>query len=115
MASAALWALYLGLHLSGNLPPPPLSNNFCVDEKLAFLRENPPVDPTFVVIGSSVAWRNFDSSVVAREVPGARPLNAGFCGMQVHESAFIAHWVVDRFPQVQEVLLIVSPRDYQTC
>lgn len=115
VASAALCALYLGLHLSGNLPPPPLSNNFCVDEKLAFLRENPPADPTFVVIGSSVAWRNFDSSVVAREVPGARPLNAGFCGMQVHEAAFIAHWVVDRFPQVQEVLLIVSPRDYQTC
>jgi hypothetical protein len=115
VASTTFCALYLGLYVSGHLPPPPLSNNICVDEKLAFLRDNPPADPNFVVIGSSVAWRNFDSSVVEREVPGARPLNAGFCGMQVHEAAFIANWVIDRFPQVQDVLLIVSPRDYQTC
>ena len=115
VASAIFCAVHLGLYLAGHLPPPPLSNNVCVDEKLSFLRDNPPDDPTFVVIGSSVAWRNFDSSVVAREVDGARPLNAGFFGMQVHQSTFIANWVIDRFPQVEDVLLIVSPRDYQTC
>ena len=115
LALIALGAVYGSLHQVGRLPPPPLSNNVCVDEKLAFLRNNPPSAPNFLVIGSSVAWRNFDSSVVADKVPGARPLNGAFCGMQVHQSAFISRWLIDQFPSVEDVLLIVSPRDYKSC
>src|SRR5688500_15788249 len=84
LALITLGGFYSALHQTGHLPPPPLSNNVCADEKLMFLRDHPPDNPNFLVIGSSVAWRNFDSSVVAREVPGARPLNGAFCGMQVH-------------------------------
>lgn len=114
-AFAAFCTLYGTLYFSGYLPPPPLSNNVCADEKLVFLRNNPPVDPNFLVVGSSVAWRNIDSDVIARQLPGARPLNAGFCGMQQHQSAFIAEWMLNRFPAVQEVLLVVSPLDYSSC
>jgi hypothetical protein len=121
VASGAMAALimlcgfYGTLHQMGHLPPPPLSNNLCADEKLVFLRNNPPSNPNLLVIGSSVAWRNFDSSVVARKLPAARPLNGGFCGMQVHQSAFIAQWFIDQLSSIQDVLLIVSPRDYQRC
>src|SRR5688572_13433212 len=72
---AALAALYGGIAQTEYLPPPPLSNNLCVDEKLAFMRDHPPQDPDFLVAGSSIAWRNVDSSVLARTVPGSRPVN----------------------------------------
>lgn len=108
-------ALYGTLYITGTLPPPPLSNNVCTDEKLVFLRDNPPADPNFLVIGSSVAWRNIDSAVIAREVSGASPLNGGFCGMQVHQSAFLADWMTDRWPSVQQLLLVVSPLDFDSC
>ena len=108
-------ATYGSLYVTGNLPPPPLSNSLCVDEKLAFLRDTRPADPNFLVLGSSVAWRNIDSEVIARGVPGARPLNSGFCGMQMHQSAFIADWMIARWPNIRQVLLVVSPLDYKSC
>ena len=114
-AFAAFCTLYGTLYFSGYLPPPPLTNNVCADEKLVFLRKNPPEDPNFLVVGSSVAWRNIDSEVIARQLPDARPLNAGFCGMQQHQSAFIAEWMLNRWPAVRQVLLIVSPLDYTSC
>jgi hypothetical protein len=114
-ALAVFCAAYGALYFSGYLPPPPLSNNVCTDEKLVFFRENPPAEPNLLVIGSSVAWRNIDSSVIARELPGKQPLNAGFCGMQVHQSAFIADWMLHHWPSVDQLLLVVSPLDYTQC
>lgn len=114
-ALALFCAFYGTLYATGYLPPPPLANNVCTDEKLAFLRQNPPIDPNFLVVGSSVAWRNIDSSVIARELSGARPLNGGFCGMQVHQSAFISDWFIDRWPDIKQVVLVVSPLDFSSC
>lgn len=114
-ALAAFCAMYGALYVTGYLPPPPLSNNVCTDEKLVFFRNNPPQDPNFLIVGSSVAWRNIDSAVIAREIPGARPVNGGFCGMQVHQSAFIADWMLDRWPAIEQVLLVVSPMDFTAC
>lgn len=115
IALAMFCALYGSLYVTGYLPPPPLSNNVCADEKLVFLRNNHPADPNFLVVGSSVAWRNIDSEVIARNLPGARPLNGGFCGMNMHQSAFIANWMIDHWPGIRRVLLVVSPLDYTTC
>ena len=114
-ALAVFCALYGALYVTGFLPPPPLSNNVCTDEKLVFFRENPPAEPNLLVIGSSVAWRNIDSSVIARELPGRQPLNAGFCGMQIHQSAFIADWMLHHWPSVDQLILVVSPLDYTQC
>jgi hypothetical protein len=108
-------ASYVTLHATGYLPPPPLSNNVCTDEKLVFFRRNPPADPNLLVFGSSVAWRNIDSAALARELPGTTPLNAGFCGMQVNQSAFIAGWMLHHWPAVRQLVLVVSPLDYQQC
>jgi hypothetical protein len=108
-------AAYGVLYVSGYLPPPPLSNNVCTDEKLVFFRQNPPAEPNLLVFGSSVAWRNIDSSVIARELPGRRPLNAGFCGMQINQSAFIADWMLHHWPSVDQLILVASPLDYTEC
>jgi hypothetical protein len=114
-ALAVFCAVYSALYVTGYLPPPPLSNNVCTDEKLVFFRENPPTEPNLLVIGSSVAWRNIDSSVIARELAGRQPLNAGFCGMQVHQSAFVADWMLRHWPSVDQLIFVVSPLDYTEC
>jgi hypothetical protein len=114
-ALAVFCAMYGTLYVSGYLPPPPLSNNVCADEKLVFFRDNPPTDPNFLVIGSSVAWRNINSAVIARGLRGARPVNGGFCGMQMNQSAFIANWMLTHWPEIERVLLVVSPLDFTAC
>jgi hypothetical protein len=114
-ALALFCALYGTLYVTGYLPPPPLTNNVCADEKLVFLRRNTPVNPNFLVVGSSVAWRNIDSEVIASNLSDTRPLNGGFCGMQINQSAFIADWMIDQWPSIQHVLLVVSPLDYTRC
>ena len=114
-AFASFCAVYGTLYLAGYLPPPPLSNSVCVDEKLAFLRDNPQIDPNFLVVGSSVAWRSFDSSVIARQDPSVRPLNGGFCGMQINQTAFTTHWLTDHWPSIDSVLLMASPLDFNSC
>ncbi|WP_119300679.1 hypothetical protein [Dongia deserti] len=114
-ALAVFCATYGALYVTGYLPPPPLSNNICTDEKLLFFRRNPPAEPNFVVIGSSIAWRNIDSAAIASGIPGAQPLNGGFCGLMVHQSAFVADWMISRWPAIRGVLLIVSPMDFKAC
>lgn len=103
------------LERSGHLPPPALTNSICADEKLANLRDYPPQDPNFLVIGSSVAWRHFDGATLVRHDPTAKPYNGGFCGLAMHQTEFAANWLLDRFPTVREVLLIAVPQDFETC
>src|SRR5688572_2131785 len=112
---AALGALYGGIAQTEYLPPPPLSNNLCVDEKLAFLRDHPRQEPDFLVAGSSIAWRNIDSSVLARTMPGSRPVNGAFCGMQIHQAATAAEWLIEQWPSIDEVLLVTGPQDFISC
>lgn len=114
-ALAAFSCLLLGLDRTGHLPPPPIANNICIDEKLAFLRQHPPDAPNVLVIGSSVAWRHFDGAVVAAAAPGARPLNGGFCGLRANQTVFVANWLLDRLPSVRDVIMIASPQDFETC
>ena len=112
---AALGALYGGIAQTEYLPPPPLSNNLCVDEKLAFLRDHPPQEPDFLVAGSSIAWRNIDSSVLARTMPGSRPVNGAFCGMQIHQASVAAEWLIEQWPSIDEVLMVTGPQDFISC
>ena len=101
---------------SGHLPAPALTNSFCVDEKLAFLRDHrtaPP--PDVLVVGSSVAWRHFDGSAVVARAPGARPLNGGFCGFSMDQTEFATRWLLRRHPSVREVALVAAPQDFENC
>jgi len=114
-ALMAFYALIFSLDAAGHLPPPAFSNSICVDEKLAFHRENPIESPNLLVVGSSVAWRHFDGAALVREAPEARPLNAAFCGLSLNQTQFVADWFLDRTPSVRDVLLIVSPQDFENC
>lgn len=108
-------AMLAVLDRSGHLPPPAFANSLCTDEKLNFLRNHKVDSPNLLVVGSSVAWRHIDGETLASMLPGAKPLNAGFCGLTVNQSAFVAGWMLDRYPTVQNVLLVVSPQDLTRC
>jgi hypothetical protein len=103
------------LDRSGNLPPPAFSNSLCVDEKLAFLRDNPIRSPNLLVIGSSVAWRHVDSNVLVKAMPHLKPLNGAFCGLFANQSTYVGHWLLDREPGIRSVVLIADPQDFAGC
>lgn len=112
---AAFYLTLLALLATGNLPPPAFSNSLCIDEKLSFMREHPALSPNLLVIGSSVAWRHFDSAAVANNAQGIRPLNGAFCGLPANRSEYVASWLLDRHPTVRQVLMIAAPQDFAEC
>jgi hypothetical protein len=118
-ALAFLSLLWLGLAWLDHfdlLPPPQLSNNLCIDQKLAYLREHPVRRPTILATGSSVTWRNFDSSAVLQASGGrAVPLNGAFCGLKMNQTTYVTEYLVGRMPSVQAVMTILAPQDLTDC
>jgi hypothetical protein len=100
---------------AGMLPPPQFSNSICIDEKLASMRRAPPQDPNFLVAGSSVAWRHFNSPAAIAGQPGLAPYNAGFCGANIRQTRAVVDWLTGRLPSINGVLLIASPVDFEFC
>jgi hypothetical protein len=112
--------LYLGLlgglGGTGHLPPPALTNNLCLDEKLQDLRDNHAgTTPSLLVVGSSVAWRHFDGDALRRRVPEAVPLNGGFCGLRMNQTERAAAWLLSIYPSARQVVAIASPTDFEDC
>jgi hypothetical protein len=116
MTGMALFVgLLLGLDVAGLKPPPAFTNSHCIDAKLEFLRRHPPLKPTHLVVGSSIALRNIDTAVIARDNPHVRPLNGAFCGLAMNQSAFATQFLIDRLPGISDVLLLLDPFDMSSC
>lgn len=103
------------LGLNDILPPPQFSNSICIDEKLAAMRRSPPRDVDLLVIGSSVAWRHFNSPVAIEAYPDIQPYNAGFCGAKIDQTETIVTWLTQRLASVQDIIMVVSPIDFEQC
>ena len=104
-----------GLGHAGSLPPPAFSNRLCADEKLRFLRDNPPDNPDLLVIGSSVAWRHFDGSTYAALHPGHGSLNGGVCGLNISQTKAMVDWLLVNLHSIRSVLMILAPPDALGC
>ncbi|MCA1441639.1 hypothetical protein I6F07_15710 [Ensifer sp. IC4062] len=115
VAGAVYFLALVTLERLGRLPPPALTNSLCSDEKLAFLRDNDPKAPTALILGSSAAWRGIASEEIARRYPTARPLNGSFCGLQLNQTEFVADYLLRRYPNIHDVLLLLSPIDMDAC
>jgi hypothetical protein len=113
--AAAFVAILWTLEAAKLKPPPAFTNSDCFDAKLEFLRKNPPVDPTHLIVGSSVAWRNLAGDAVVEQHPNAKPLNGAFCGLSINQSAFTARFFLERFPTITDVLLVLDPFDMSVC
>ncbi|UAW99832.1 hypothetical protein KEM63_07690 [Halopseudomonas nanhaiensis] len=115
LSMVAFAGLLAALGETGHLPAPAFSNSICIDEKLAFMRDHPVVDPNLLIIGSSVAWRHVDSSTLSRHAPGLRPMNGAFCGLHANQTLYVADWLLDREPGVTDVVMVVDPIDFGQC
>lgn len=103
------------LHSRNALPPPQFSNSICIDEKLRIMREMPPQSPNLLVVGSSVAWRHFNSTAAMAFDASLRPYNAGLCGQAINQTTETTRWLLGRLPSVRHVMLLASPLDFEDC
>jgi hypothetical protein len=108
-------ALFMFLDADQRLPPPPIANNICIDEKLAFLRDHTFDSPTVLVLGSSIAWRNVDSAALSKVTGGLHTMNGAFCGLRMNQITFVGDWLLDRLSSVRAVILVASPFDFVGC
>lgn len=105
-----------GLNYLGLLPPPQISNNFCLDSKLQYLREHRFESPIVLAVGSSVTWRSFDGNAVTQASHGRdNTFNGAFCGLHMNQTVFVAHYFLAHYPTVRVVVTIVAPQDMTKC
>jgi hypothetical protein len=106
---------HLGLQRRGLLPAPPVTATWCFNTKFAFLRDAPLGDRTLVAVGSSATWRNLDMAVFEARLPGSRALNASPCFLHVDQTMFLASFLLERMPRLDTMLVVLHPRDYESC
>src|ERR1700737_1290015 len=116
------YALFLSglllLRANGDLPPPIVTNNLCLDEKIHWMSyELPSSAPDLLVFGSSVAWRQFDGRQAIESGLAKNPYNLGFCGMRLSQTAFVARYFLtkQKFQFPVRAVIIASPQDFEGC
>jgi len=97
------------------LPAPPITKVEFLDEKLRFLREHQDLDPTFVVVGSSMALRQFDGQPFASRLGGQHVLNGASALIKVHQTRFLTSFYMEHFPNLQTIVLMLGPPDFENC
>lgn len=112
---AALAAGFGTLAWSGRLAAPPISKIEFLDEKLRFLRNHREIDPSLVVVGSSMAWRQFDGAPFAAQLGQGHVLNGATAFLKVHQTRFLTTFYMDHFPRLKTVILMLGPPDFQNC
>ncbi len=119
LTCVVLFLAYIGtlyaLDLNQTLPPPPIVNEVCADEKLEWLRDNPPQNPNLLVVGSSIAWRDVDSEQFVRRRLSVRPLNGGVCHLPINQTAFFATYLLRHIPSIRTIVTVVTPQDFTDC
>jgi hypothetical protein len=63
--------------------------------------------------GSSATWRNLDMSVFGLDP--TRALNAAPCYLHIDQTAFLVSLLAEMMPNLQNVITIVAPRDFEDC
>ncbi|PHK93602.1 hypothetical protein CR162_17630 [Pseudoroseomonas rhizosphaerae] len=106
---------HMALAAMGRLPDPPLTATWCIDEKLAALREVALEDRTLLAVGSSATWRNLDMPLVAARTGSTRVYNAAPCYLHIDQTAFLTDFLLERAPGVETVLAVLAPRDFEAC
>ncbi|PWC27474.1 hypothetical protein [Teichococcus aestuarii] len=106
---------HMALARIGRLPDPPLTATWCIDEKLAALRDVALEDRVLLALGSSATWRNLDMPLIARQLGDERVYNAAPCYLHIDQTAFLAGFLLDRAPQVRTVMVVLAPRDFESC
>jgi hypothetical protein len=115
LAMAILGAGFGLLAWSDRLAAPPITKIEHLDEKLRFLRNNRGIDPSLVVVGSSMAWRQFDAEPFAAKLGQEHVLNGATAFLKVHQTRFLTSFYMDNLPHLRTVILMLGPPDFEDC
>ena len=117
--SFAGFYLVLGaLALVGRLPAPPVSGTWCIDEKLAWLKNHrDELQSGVIAVGSSVTMRDLDFSALPEELRRASGgvINAAPCFLQIGQTRFLTEFLLDHQPTTHTVITIVAGIDFEHC
>lgn len=120
IAGSVVWlAIFYGglsaLRSVDRLPPPPVSGTWCIDSRLAWMKEHPQwKEANLIAVGSSVTWRNLDFEVVSAS-NGSRLINAAPCFLTLNQTRYMTEYLVDRTPRLNTVMMVIAPRDLDGC
>jgi len=112
---AAVGASLVALAAFDRLPAPPITSVDALDEKLRFLRENGDIRPSLLVVGSSMAWRQFDGKPFAAILGKGRVLNGASGLLKVHQTRFLTSFYLAHLRDLQTIMLILGPPDFANC
>lgn len=100
-----------------SLPAPAISRLVPMDEKLRFLRRHPEFDPGILAVGSSITWRQLDGGAfeVMTDQAGGGFLNGGTGFLKIHQTRDLLDFYLARYAQVDTVLILTGPPDFEDC
>lgn len=103
------------LDAHGRLRPPPLSNRWVLDAKLAMLRTQPPARIELLAVGSSVTFYGVDGGLLERELGGRRFFNAAALGLRMHQTAWLTRFFQEQYSGITTVFTVSTLIDFESC
>lgn len=100
-----------------SMPAPAISSLVHIDEKLRFMREHPDYKPNILAVGSSVTWRQLSGEAFGSVDGGDETafLNGGTAHLQVHQTRAMSRFLLDHYPSVGTLLVLLSLPDFKNC
>lgn len=115
LALVLLWTGVLAiLHHLGRLRPPPFTNRWEFDEKLALLRARPPAHIDVLAVGSSTTFWGFDGGLLERELD-VKMFNGAALGLKMHQTAWLVDFFRELHPEIATVLVVSTLIDFEAC
>lgn len=116
LSVASFYAALGALRAYDRLPPLPVSGTWCIDSRLAWLKENPGWrNAGLVAVGSSATMRNIDFGVVRTEAQKRGVVNAAPCFLTVNQTRHLTEFLIERASKPETVMIVLAPRDFQGC
>jgi hypothetical protein len=115
--SVVLFYASLGvLRATDRLSPPPVSGTWCIDSRLAWLRDNPDwKNAGLIAVGSSATWHNLDFGILSSEAQARGVVNAAPCFLTANQTRYLTEFLIQRAPKLETVMMVLTPRDFQGC
>jgi hypothetical protein len=111
-----LWSFATALASNNRLPAPPLSGTWCIDHRLAWLKQNQQWrEAALLAVGSSTTMRNLNFEVAPPEAKKRGIVNVAPCFLTVNQTRYYTAYILDRSHAVRRAFLVLAPRDLEGC
>jgi hypothetical protein len=111
-----LWSFAMALASKNRLPAPPLSGTWCIDHRLAWLKQNQQWrEAAILAIGSSATMRNLNFEVAPPEAKRRGIVNVAPCFLTANQTRYLTDYIMERSRTAKSAFLVLTPRDLEGC